>query len=116
MDLTLELQPINMDVADAELRELLGETFLGLSVYKDITVHLKEDVSKDVEGRISDYFAHHDPTAKSEAEIKQEAAVEAETRLQSIDLDALEAQIGKTDTDTLLRTIIDILRDIQKTR
>lgn len=115
-------QPLNFDKADEDLRGLLGKFYNGMTVWKDITVHVIDEakledgeVKPDIDRIVSDYFRSHDPAGESKAEEARKSAEAARENLKALDVDALKAEVGKGDADAVLLQILDILKDLQVT-
>lgn len=119
-NITLDMQPINPERADEDLKALLGKVYRGLSTYQDITVHVDDEAQQtdetklDIDALVSDYFRSHDPAVESQAEQARRDTVTAKERLKELDIDVLKAQVGKGDPNALLAQILVILKDIQK--
>lgn len=121
-NIVLDKQPLNAERADEELRGLLGKFYNGMTVWKDITVHVIDEakleegeVKPDIDQIVSDYFQAHDPAGESQAEGERKAAETARENLKALDIDSLKAEVGKGDADAVLLQILDILKDLQVT-
>jgi hypothetical protein len=112
-ELKFDKADVNAEKFDEELKALLPDVYLSMDTSDaGILIRLSDKASDEDVQAVTDHFKSHDPQAKSEAELKRDAAAEALARLATVDVDSLENEVAK-DADPLLTQIVAILRDVK---